>query len=450
MIARISNAPKFAPVARYLVGDRDGTAPGRVAWTASRNLVTDDPTLAADLMQATADQNLRTTDPVYQLTLSFAPQDHPTPELMRQVADRALSELGLVDHQAILVAHHDREHSHVHVVVNRVHPVTLAAWDRWHDQLTIQRVLFEQERVLGLREVTGRPDRIDDRTADSHDRPKSSRNREAERPIVERVREHIADIRSATSWDELRERLAEHNLRVERRAKGLVITDGTSFARASAVAADVSFSRLETRFGPFPSERECAIPHANERPLTAFDLASEADAATRHLRQIEWAAERAGRSAADLERALAGVYVDPSNARRAIEHTAAERGVDRAMRALRDSPEVYGTLQLTERRHGFNLWRAADDRLVRTAARQATPLVREAAERALQLRSSLSLQPGASRNAVSHAFEQVRATTHDVVTRIHAALAAIEKTRQPVRLALDVARSLTLGRDPAP
>jgi hypothetical protein len=91
MIARCSTVAKFAPLARYLVTGRDGSAPTRVAWTESRNLPSDDPLLAADLMQATAAQNLRVQEPAYHLALSFAPEDHPTPQLLRQVADRVLA-----------------------------------------------------------------------------------------------------------------------------------------------------------------------------------------------------------------------------------------------------------------------------------------------------------------------------------------------------------------------
>lgn len=47
-------------------------------------------------------------------------------------------------------------HSHLHLLVNRVHPDTGKAWERWKDQPVIQQVLREEERGLGMREVSGR------------------------------------------------------------------------------------------------------------------------------------------------------------------------------------------------------------------------------------------------------------------------------------------------------
>ncbi len=131
MIATTSSGRRFGVLARYLMHGRDGTDTERVAWTVGRNLGTDDPELAAALMQATADGNARVEIPVYHLTISFDPADPVSPERMQQVADRVLAELGLREHQTLMVAHGDRAHPHVHCMVNRVHPDTEKAWERW-------------------------------------------------------------------------------------------------------------------------------------------------------------------------------------------------------------------------------------------------------------------------------------------------------------------------------
>src|SRR5919204_648282 len=88
-----------------------------------------------------------------------------TPEQMRAVVDCVLSDLGLSEHQAVMVAHQDRPHAHVHVMVNRVHPETGVAWERWQDRPRIERTLREAERALGLREVSGRLYQLDGREA---------------------------------------------------------------------------------------------------------------------------------------------------------------------------------------------------------------------------------------------------------------------------------------------
>lgn len=154
MIAVASSGKRFGALAAYLVRNRKGVE--RVAWVATRNLPTIAPKLAARFMQATAAANPRVETPVYHVAIAFYPDDVVTRDVMRRVADRLLAELGLTEHQVVIVAHKDRAHPHMHLMVNRIHPDTGRAWDRWQDRVVTQRVLREEERALGLREVRGR------------------------------------------------------------------------------------------------------------------------------------------------------------------------------------------------------------------------------------------------------------------------------------------------------
>lgn len=153
MIAVSSSGKSFRALAAYLANGRSGQEQDRVAWTASRNLPTADPELAATFMRATASQSDRIEKPVYHIALSFDPHDPVDRDTMERVAARVLDRLGLGEHQAMIVAHRDRGHAHVHLLVNRVHPETGKAWERWQDQPVIQQVLREEERSMGLREV---------------------------------------------------------------------------------------------------------------------------------------------------------------------------------------------------------------------------------------------------------------------------------------------------------
>lgn len=155
MIAVSSSGKSFRALAAYLANGRSGQQQDRVAWIASRNLPTDNPELAAAFMRATATQSDRVVKPVYHVALSFDPHDPVDRAAMERVADRLLDRLGLAEHQAIIVAHRDRAHAHLHLLVNRVHPETGKAWERWKDRPLIQEVLREEERALGLREVSG-------------------------------------------------------------------------------------------------------------------------------------------------------------------------------------------------------------------------------------------------------------------------------------------------------
>src|SRR5260370_20729598 len=164
MIAVARSAESLPPLARFLVDGRTDEAEGRVAWVASRNLPTEDPVLGARIMRATANQNVRVTEPVYHLVLSFHPTDAVDQAVMEHVADRLLGTLGLQEHQVLLVAHADRPHPHVHLLVNRVHPETGKAWSRRLDYAAIQRGLRDEAEALGLWRV--RPGREREPTPD--------------------------------------------------------------------------------------------------------------------------------------------------------------------------------------------------------------------------------------------------------------------------------------------
>lgn len=62
--------------------------------------------------------------PVLAYSLSWHPEQKPDADHMRETALASLKVLGLEDHEAVIIAHSDTPHRHVHVVANRVHPVT--------------------------------------------------------------------------------------------------------------------------------------------------------------------------------------------------------------------------------------------------------------------------------------------------------------------------------------
>src|SRR5579862_9043578 len=224
----------------YLEVGRSGREYDRVDWIASRNLCDiDDPEIAGRLMEATADQSLRIQKPVYHVSLAFDPNDTIDRPRMELATDRVLDNLGLREHQAMFVAHRDREHAHVHIVVNRVHPDTGVAWERWQDHPKIERTLRGLERELGLREVPGRlyrahghelPERALETSGERH-----AKERTHEMSFPEKVQQHLPELRQAQSWEDLADRLAGHGLWVEPKGQGIVITDGEHQVKASRV-----------------------------------------------------------------------------------------------------------------------------------------------------------------------------------------------------------------------
>lgn len=330
MIGMSSSSRSFEVLGSYLVAGRSGLERDRVAWSASRNLPTDEPELAAKIMRATAAQNVRVDKPVYHLALSFDPSDVVGRATMEQVADRVLDALGLDGHQVIIVAHRDRGHPHMHLLVNRVHPDTGMVWSRWQDQRVVQQVLREQERALGLREVQGTlslgPTAMERDRATSEDTMWSVAPRDAESPP----------------------------------------SGGKSYAALEELASNLR-------------SYECVNEIAQRQYVAKVD----ADAARARAGQLESAFERARAAEDAFLRALSAVYRSPEGARRAFVDMMVKRRVEDVIRIMRDVPEHFGPLLTVEARRFLGRGQP-DDSLARSAAAEAAALgaAAVAAERA--------------------------------------------------------------------
>ena len=151
MIGKTHSRAGFGSLTRYLLhGKKDNPNPDRVLWTSTRELILEDPQQAAFIMRATAALG-RTDKPVQHFSISLPPDEHLSREQWEQVIDTTLRDLGLEEHQALIIALRDTDHEHIHLLVNRVHPETLRAWDRWQDRRRLMASMRSQELALGLR-----------------------------------------------------------------------------------------------------------------------------------------------------------------------------------------------------------------------------------------------------------------------------------------------------------
>ena len=150
MIGAASTGASFQALGTYLVGDER-----RVGWVETRNTLARDPrAVVAEMERDVALSRSRVEKPVYHLALSFDPTDAPTRDELRGAVDRTLRDLGLDDHPALVVAHTDTDHPHVHVMVSRV-GADGKAWSTSFSNRRLRASIEAQERELGVR-WTGR------------------------------------------------------------------------------------------------------------------------------------------------------------------------------------------------------------------------------------------------------------------------------------------------------
>jgi hypothetical protein len=257
----------FKVPVRYVEVGLDGRQ-SRVAWAETYNLPTKDLELAACFMGATANGSVSgTRTPVYFFSVSFDIDDPVDEAMMGRVARRTLRDMGLEEHEAIVVAHKDRSHPHLHFIVNRVHPTRFVLWRKWWDYGRMERSLRAQEVELGLRVVPGRHAPVPslDRTREGHTEgwqpgaqwikplPGPKRGNSA---FLQDVTERAAPILAqAGSWAELERGLAEQGLALTVKGGGFRITDGKHQVKASEAGRAFSRYHLEKRLGGYPDYR---------------------------------------------------------------------------------------------------------------------------------------------------------------------------------------------------
>jgi Ti-type conjugative transfer relaxase TraA len=258
--ARTGLGKDFAGLVAYLTrGSRSEVDPRRVAWISYRNLDgVADPAASARLMRACAGQQPRAARPVYHFGLSLPASDHLDPEQWNQAVDQVLVRLGLGAHQALVVAHGDTDHEHVHVVVNRVGEDG-RPWNPAFDNLRVLAAIRDIEIDFGLTRDVARESPVPAFASDAY-RQATGTGRV---PLADRAREDLAAAFAAASgWSDLEARLATRGFRLRpaTRHAGLLVTDGSRFAALSRVDPAISGPKLAERFGETFDDHRRAHP----------------------------------------------------------------------------------------------------------------------------------------------------------------------------------------------
>lgn len=130
-----SNGTSFSGCAKYLLHDVDASTSGRVEWTETVNLSTNNPQAAWRVMAAISmrqnqlkkDAGLRpggrtSKDHVGHVSISWNPEEGQSvsKEEKLRTAKWLLKEIGADDRQALIVSHQDTKHQHIHIMWNRV------------------------------------------------------------------------------------------------------------------------------------------------------------------------------------------------------------------------------------------------------------------------------------------------------------------------------------------
>ena len=276
----------------------------------------DDPAAAALEVRAVQARNTRSKgDKTYHLVVAFPPGERPTAEQFRDVEDTLCAAIGLADHQRLSAVHTDRDHLHLHIAINTVHPRTFRNITPYYDHRRLMDACERLEIKHGLARTNHGADAawalgLDRGHADgqgSHT-PEPAQSAAASTPgragemeahgrresfrswvLTHAAVDLRAAVRDARDWPALHRGLARFDLEIRPRGAGLVIVPRVPPAeagdrrssvvaiKASDVDRGLSAQALTRRFGPYepptaevrtltPEQRYVAGPLAAELP----------------------------------------------------------------------------------------------------------------------------------------------------------------------------------------
>ena len=209
MIAKEIAMPRaggsFRGLVSYLTSDR-GRAE-RVGTVRLSHCVSADVASALLEVENAQRRNARARHNTYHLMLSF--REQPPKAVLEAIEHRACEALGFADHQRVSVVHHDTDHLHVHVAINRVHPTTNKVHWPSYSKLVLDQLCVDLERDYAL-------------VPDRH----RTRERAAVLEATAALRGSLQRERAETfgrvrSWAELHELAAASSLELRLRGNGL-------------------------------------------------------------------------------------------------------------------------------------------------------------------------------------------------------------------------------------
>lgn len=251
----------FAKLVAYITNEQD--TPFRLGAVNITNCYSDEAEDAVLEVLNTQMQNRRaTSDKTYHLIVSFRAGEEPSTETLKTVEDEICTGLGFKGHQRVSAVHCDTENLHIHIAINKVHPIKHTIHNPFQDYKTLAKLCAQLEQQYGLE--------VDNHSTQRNHSAGRARDMEAHagvESLITWIQQNALDqIKQANSWGELHTVLHENGLRIKTRGNGLAIStrDGELGVKASSVARELSKGKLELRLGTFQA--------ANEQNLSAIKV----------------------------------------------------------------------------------------------------------------------------------------------------------------------------------
>jgi hypothetical protein len=301
VIAKITRGATFGGAARYVLGERRGLDHDHQAEIIGGNMAGRTPVEITREFEAVRRQRPDIVQPVEHVAISFAREERRlSNEEMAGLTDEYVRRRGYDPErcQYIVVRHHDKEHQHCHVLLNRVRTDRTVVPQQYREYLRNKETCRALEREYGLRPVRSERDagRGQDRApARGEDRMRRDRGTESEKEQLKAIIRDAAKGRPTMSA--FVRRLEAKGVAVRANIARTGHVSGLSY-RLDRVAT--KGSRLGRAYTFEGVQRELGVDYERKRDLPELLRAAQ----TTRGREPAWRGKRG--AAAQLARRLAG------------------------------------------------------------------------------------------------------------------------------------------------
>lgn len=236
MIAKIVKGQGFAGVVNYILDQKKGTE-----LLNSEGLRLKNKDTIIESFKQQAELNSGISKPVYHISLSFSAKDKEllSNELMTDIAKQYMCRMIISDTQFLIARHLDKEHPHIHLVINRVdyHGKTIS--DK-NDRIRSEKICKELTRKYGLYFAKGK-EQVNVNRLHEPDKTKYE--------IYDALKKYLGQ---SSDWAELIEKLRQEGIQINFKTKGKTMQiQGVRFTKrgltfnGSKIDRQFSFSEID-------------------------------------------------------------------------------------------------------------------------------------------------------------------------------------------------------------
>lgn len=236
MMAKITKGSLFSGAVKYILDPQKQTE-----LLSADGLRLKDLESISRSFETQASLNPRVSRPVGHISLDFSAQDRDnlTSEKMVAIAQEYMERMGIRDTQFLIGRHHDREHSHIHLLYNRVDNNGRTISDQ-HDRTRSTKICRELTEKHNLYISSGK------------ENVKRQRLREPDATKYKIYDALVRYVPQSGSWIELQNRLREEGIEIGFKTKGSTSqVEGVRFTmnnisfNGSKVDRQFSYSKID-------------------------------------------------------------------------------------------------------------------------------------------------------------------------------------------------------------